>query len=229
MVFVSSAEPAQFIRDISQRKSNPSDQFELVAHWTFDGKNFLADSSGHGHTLVNDGATQVDGTAMFDGKAMMSTVDSIDLTPYRKVRVSWSQKVLDASISQVVWENTENYNEHEGAICCGIADPLFDGGNATACLRTRNGYNYNVKAYDVVGGVWENIAIEYRLAGDAKNRPLVRTEVVKVFKNGMPTGSGTQREDSNLPRILHQRPFPYRGENGKRRSKRMASAAKSTI
>ena len=49
----------------------------------FDEGHFLSDSSGNGYTLVNHGAKQIDGTAQFDGKAILNTVDSIDLSVLR--------------------------------------------------------------------------------------------------------------------------------------------------
>jgi hypothetical protein len=189
-----SLKPSDFVREISKQPAKPSEHFEVVAFWRFDGKDFLVDSSDHGHTLVNSGATQIDGTAMFNGKGMMHTVNSIDLTPYRKIRVSWSQRVLDTA-EQLVWENTDNYNEHVGAVCCEIGSPLFTDGKASLCLRTRGGFN--VDQYDVSPGVWESIAVEYRIAGNDRNGALSRTEIVKVFKNGVPVGQGTQFEDSN--------------------------------
>ena len=116
IVFVPSAEPVEFVREISKGTSKPLDRFEVVAFWQFDGDHFLADSSGHGHTLVNRGAVQVGGAASFNGSAMMRTKDSIDLTPYTKVRVSWSSKAATCTSNQVVWEHGPNYNYMHGAI-----------------------------------------------------------------------------------------------------------------
>ena len=94
-MLVASDKLAGFVREIPRPAPNkPSNRVVVVAHWKFDGNNFLADSSGNGHALVNNGAAQVDNTASFNGNASLSSIDSIDLTPYCKVRVSWSQKAV---------------------------------------------------------------------------------------------------------------------------------------
>ena len=66
----------------------------------------------------------------------MSTVDSIDLSPYTKVRVSWSQKATSLETDQVVWEQSENFNVTPGAIA---AIQSATGGSAAIRTATDEG------------------------------------------------------------------------------------------
>jgi hypothetical protein len=195
-VLASSAEPVEFVREIPWRTAKRSDRFEVVAYWQFDGNNFLADSSGHGHTLINRGSTQIDGTAAFDGNATLSTVDSIDLTPYTKVRVSWSQKATATKTDQFVWEQTENFNAVVGAIAA-----MRTAMSGRALIRTltdmeRPPYNleYNMDEYPVADDTWENFTAEFNLITDRGDRAAYRADVVKVFKDGTPIGLASPLE-----------------------------------
>ena len=180
IVLTPAATPTDFVRSISKRTPKAPEAFEVVAFWQFDGERFLADSSGHGHTLINQGASQVDGTVAFDGNSMVSTVDAIDLTPYDRIRVSWRQKVASAASDQVVWENTSDFNATPGAIGLILAS-----GKAHAGIRTDNAspddpYRrdlYNVDQFPVTPNEWETLTVEY-------DRTAYRANVVRVFKDG---------------------------------------------
>jgi hypothetical protein len=162
-----------FARQLPKNPDKKSASFELVASWQFDGQDFLADSSGHGHALVNRGVKQVDGTASFDGKAIMSTVDSVDLTPYKKIRVSWSQKAASLASEQVIWEQSSDYIYVDGAIIAYLSD-----GKGNAGIRTTDDKDgYNVDQYPVHKDAWEHISVEY-------DRTAYRAGVVRVFKDG---------------------------------------------
>ena len=54
--------------------------------------------------------------AAFDGHAILSTIDTVDLTPYKKVRISWSQKTASLASEHVIWEQSSDYIHVEGAI-----------------------------------------------------------------------------------------------------------------
>ena len=180
---ISIAAPAaskRFVREIARKSSTP---FEIIAWWQFDGDKFLADSSGHGHTLVNRGATQVDGTASFDGKAILSSVDSLNLTLYKRVRVSWSQKATSPGEDQVIWEHGHDYNFTSGAIIA-----YLGGGHGTAGIRVLDRpEGYNLDDFPVTGDLWEHFVVEY-------DRTAYRAYVVKVFKDGLLIGEDTNQE-----------------------------------
>ena len=101
---------------------------ELVAYWQFEPDNFLADSSGNGHTLANNGATSVTdvagpqggaGSALFDGTDIMQTVSTLDLSGYQSVTVTWLQRVNTTSLG-VLFEHSPNKNSNPGGFLADV-------------------------------------------------------------------------------------------------------------
>ena len=90
----------------------------VIADWEFNSSaDLLVDSSYNGHTLVNNGNVTWDaGSEVFSGNGILATIDAINLVPYTKIRVSWSELVTSAAATQVVWEQMTNYGNHIGAI-----------------------------------------------------------------------------------------------------------------
>jgi hypothetical protein len=169
-----------FVREISKKTASALAAFETIACWRFEGDDFLADSSGHGHRLVNHGATQVDEAAAFDGKAMMSTVDSIDLTPYKRIRVSWRQKTVLPDSDQVVWEHGSDFNAMPGAFAIVLAKGKAHAGIRSDDAPVGDGDNrdtFNVDQYPLLTNEWETLAVEF-------DRTAYRANVVRVFKDG---------------------------------------------
>ena len=185
---IAQADPSKaadlFVRQLPNRED--STPFELVASWQFDGNAFLADSSGHGHTLINTGARQLDGKAQFDGKAILRTVDSIDLTHYAKIRVTWAAKTTPRSENQIVWELSPDYNYAPGAVIAYIENgewvvsmkndlPISGVGPAP----------YRREVFPLTEGTWETFAVEFdRMATK-------RSGIVRVFRDGKLIGQGT--------------------------------------
>jgi hypothetical protein len=170
---------ARFIRETT-KKNLSAETFKTVAYWQFDGKEFLADSSGHGHTLVNRGAKQVNGAAVFDGNAEMCTGDSIDLTQYTRIRVSWRQKTAVLTSDQVVWEHGANFNETPGAMAIVLEKGMAHAGIRTNSASLADGYShdvYSVDQYPLLKDEWESLAVEF-------DRTAYRANVVRVFKDG---------------------------------------------
>jgi hypothetical protein len=176
------AKPTDFVRKLTNHATGKPEPYELVAFWRFDGNDFLTDSSGHGHMLVNHGASQVDDAATFDGTAMMNTVDSICLIHYQKVRISWSQKLAASNTKQIVWEHTRNYNEIPGAI---IAYTENSHGETSICGVPGN--SYNVDEFPVRTNVWEHFMVQF-------DRTAYRAYIVRVFKDGIQIGNDTHDE-----------------------------------
>ena len=189
MVFATPAMSTEFVRKIPKQALTPS-HLVVVANWKFDDDQFLTDSSGNGHTLVNRGATQIDGTASFNGKGMVSSVDSIDLTPFTKVRVSWSQKATLPISDQVVWEQSDDFNVTPGAI---IACNSATVGKASIRATDENA-SYNLDEYPVVADTWEDFMVEFNLTTDRGDHVAYRSDVVKVFKDGELIGTNTGLE-----------------------------------
>ncbi len=187
----------------------PTAQAATIAQWSFEANDFLADSSGNGNTLANNGATAVEdphagapgtGVASFDGvNDWMRTAANLDLSPYSQIRVSWWQKVAAASAG-IVWEHSPSFVGEPGAI---IAD-VNDGGNASrgkigvwGANPAVSGANINLDQYvNAYNSTWEHVAVEIDL--DATNG----ADVVKLFLNGSPTGIPTTAQTANLTSFL---------------------------
>ena len=153
--------------------------FVTVAEWKFDGANFLADSSGNGHTLENIGTTQVGDAASFSGSACLSTIGNVDLSPYTKVRVSWSQnKSTDAE--QIAWEHApKNWADSSGyaAVIGGMITYQSPGPLGTAGMKVApTAVGYDMATYPYAVGTWQNYAVEMD--------PDDSTNPVKVYQNG---------------------------------------------
>lgn len=163
----------------------------VIASWQFDGANFLADSSGNGHTLVNTGDTANggavqssdaavgSGSALFNGTAIMKTIDSIDLTPYEKVSVSWWMKATGIGSGGIglVYEQSPNYNDYTGAFIT-----YLNGANnpASAYLRCPN--RYNGKDFSHPYGAWTHIQVDYDLTAKGD-------DAVKTYVDGVKVGT----------------------------------------
>jgi hypothetical protein len=182
IALLGSSVAARFVRQLPKSPDKESASFELVASWHFDGQNFLADSSGRGHTLVNRGATQIDGVASFNGAAILRTIDSVDLTPYKKIRVSWSQKAVGPFTEEILWEQTSNYCHTPGAIVAHLTAQEAYSGVATQHLGKET---YRLESFPIASNQWEDFAMECDLTS------LKRSGIVKVFRNGIRIGRGT--------------------------------------
>jgi hypothetical protein len=174
--------PIEFIREVPRSTWKNKESFELVASWRFNSKDFLADSSGHGHTLINIGARPLNNTAFFDGSAMMRTTDSIDLTPYAKVRVSWSQKIARLAPDQIFWEQTPNYCHTPGAL---VAYLYAGEGYAGVATQDQGKEAYRLEAYSLSPNTWERYVMECDLAVPK------RSSIVKLLRNGEVVGIGS--------------------------------------
>lgn len=134
----------------------------VIADWQFNGDNFLADSSGNGHTLSSAGAvSQVDNAASFNGGVLSA---NIDLTPYRKVTISWEQNG-NTSGDHIVYEHSSDYNSHTGAVLGLVGSANLSCGAGV----------YNIDAYSVGSGA-QSFSVQYNL--DAANVG----DIVKVFQ-----------------------------------------------
>ena len=59
-----------------------------IAHWKFGSATPLADATGNGNDLVNNGVTFADGAAVFNGSgASLKTASSLDLSAYRRATI----------------------------------------------------------------------------------------------------------------------------------------------
>ncbi|MDZ7615630.1 MAG: sialate O-acetylesterase [Patescibacteria group bacterium] len=173
-----------------------------IAYWRFEPDNLLADSSGNGHTLVNVNATSSsdvasgangEGSVAFNGtNAYLKTAAALDLRPYRRVRLSYWQKV-EGTTSGMVWEHSSNFINKPGAIVADVNDGGVGNGKAGVW---GNGSAYNLDDYPHAVGQWQQVAVEFNLDG-------VAPDVSKVYVNGRAVSSGTAQQTTNLSALIN--------------------------
>lgn len=167
-----------------------------IADWEFaEGSNFLADSSGNGHTLSQTyGATSVGstgGVATFDGSQTLAT--NVDLTSYKKIRVSWGISVQSTGFGMVY---SQNLYSAAGGIAADVNE--FAVGTGMAGLTPTDGAwigggaGYNLDTYsNSTNSTLENFSVEYDLTA------ATAADAIKIFKGITPVG--TDLMTSNVP------------------------------
>lgn len=181
-----------------------------IAFWRFEPNNplttgvneFLLDSSGNGYTLTNVNATSSsdtasradgEGSVAFNGtNAYLKTAKTLDLSPYRRVRLSYWQKVEETG-DGIVWEHSPTFIGRPGAIVADVNDG--EAGNGKAGVWG-NGSVYNLDNYPHAIGQWQQVAVEFNLDG-------VAPDVSKVYVNGRAVGAGSTQQTTNLPALIN--------------------------
>lgn len=156
----------------------PTGQWQTIAQWDFESGDFLGDSSGNGNILVNYNGTAAQssdttdgssGSAYFNGNAMLHTLDTLDLSPYTAVRLSWWQKV-EGSQTGFIYES-KNTNSNPGAIANVVNSGGVGGpGNAYSAYASSGGYS-RVK-YPFSSGSWQKFTAMYYPDASSVNQEL---------------------------------------------------------
>ena len=188
-------------------------QAEVIAYWRFEGEGdaFLADSSGNGHTLTNNGgvaqssdvcdgtgtATAADGSAsaQFDGTDD-SFQASLDLRDYRHLRISWWQKCANPALGQygLVYEHSANFNGAAGAIASFHTNV---DGSLVQYVGVKSSVNHLVDRFERSEPVWEYVVVEYNL--DAATQ----SDIVRVWHNGT---------EASVDHLLSSAPTAFRND-----------------
>lgn len=183
-----------------------SSRAEVIAFWRFESATtFLDDSSGHGHTLLNGGgsldatfSTDVgtgggSGSASFDGGDVLRTAATLDLTPYRHLRISWLQKQTASSGVKVVFEDTTNFNSTDGAFLSAVNSDLSGTDASTTAYVNLNGLSANNSdIYPQSPGSWIALVAEINLDATPSGK------IVQVF-DGSGSPIGTDRDLGSAP------------------------------
>ena len=171
-------------------------QADIIAQYKFEqGANFLTDSSGHGHNLVQGsdvavmhavwaaGPGGID-TAFFNAYASLATATALDLSSYRRLRVSWSMNNgnwLDTG-NEVVFEH--GWGAGGGAGIGAFVNSSALGVGSAGIVDYPTGQyvvdSYTHPTYGSTG--WADFAVEINLDGST------RADELKVFKNGVDVG-----------------------------------------
>jgi len=163
-----------------------------VADWQFNGDatQWLKDSA-NGYDLTVIGGVAQDGggtTAVFTGGLLWTNGNTIDLTGYRQVRVSWSMKVLPPDIFGIIWEHgTATANVGTLAAFAGYP-PSHPAARDDAALL--NGTNGDLLPFS--WDTWETLVVEYDLDATAAN-------VVRVWIGGVEQADSIAFGYHNLP------------------------------
>ncbi len=185
-----------------------STQATVIAKWSFEAADFLGDSSGNGNTLANHGATsEIDGTsgapgtgiATFNGtSSWMSTLGSLDLSPYDNLRISWYQKINTTTYGNV-WEHSASFIGNPGAIVADTNDGTIGGKvGIWGANPTISASNYNLDDYPhATNGTWEQFTVEFDLNASSG------ADVTKVYSNGTLISSGTAASTTNLAPFIN--------------------------
>ena len=134
---------------------------DILAYWTFEPGNELADASGHGNTLSGNAAFN-NGTAVFNGTNELQTVATLNLTTNKALTVEYFIRTRTAA-EAIVIEQSANYNIDAGAfVFYTSADNMLYGGLVGNLERSEAGVLYD--------GLWHHVALVMDLSqsGDAQ-------------------------------------------------------------
>jgi hypothetical protein len=173
-----------------------------LAYWRFEPRHFLEDSSGNHHRLravgrtatipvpSDDHAASAPGerSALFDGKsAMLETADSLDFSPYRRIRISGWIRMAGGSHG-VLWEHG-SVPDGIGAI---TAETNHRPGVGLASIRiSRSVRNADVFPHQPISS-WQHWSIEF-------NRDAPNQDVTRVSINGRLVGETAARSTEVVP------------------------------
>lgn len=141
-----------------------------IAYWEFNNDALTVDSTGNGNELVNVGVTWVDeghdgaaggaGSAYFDGTSYLATLNTLDLSAAKAIRISYWAKVT-AGNEGILLEHSNDCNATPGgfyAYTGNHAGPSTPG--CTSFHYDSTGDNLHILPY--TADTWEKHVIEVR-------------------------------------------------------------------
>ncbi len=163
---------------------------ETIAYWTFDqGEDFLKDSSVNENDLAQTGTvTSVSaakvgsGSAQFTGAGLLSTIEALDLSPYKGVTLSWYMQLGNTNPS-ILWELTPVYTSFPGAFVCATRSGTVPAGNGYVSQQYTGSGNDGGYALDYfptsVTTEWQQYSARINLeAADKSGR-------VEIYQDGV--------------------------------------------
>lgn len=172
----------------------------VIAQWTFDGAGdaFVADSSGHGHTLGNNNvaqsssvtATGSGSSAYFDASltAGFWTTNTLDLSAYRHLRISWSQ-LVQTDATGMLFEHSPNSALSAGGFCADVNEKTPGISNFQLGDGTWADGHYvlnaatSTHAHGSTNTTWENLQLDINLDASPND------SVLTLLCNGHVAGS----------------------------------------
>ena len=134
----------------------------VVAYWDFgSGSNGVADASGYGHALTNNGVSFLGGAAVFSGtQTVFSTANTLDLHAYTNLTAEYFIRTASPSNS-LVFEHSTNTTLFSGAFCSALGEGNISG-LLTGAFKTaaENGYNIEATAAGAASDdTWHHVAL----------------------------------------------------------------------
>lgn len=151
-----------------------------IADWEFtEGSDFLADSSGNGHTLTKIGTVgDTGGVATFSAEGLLGA--NLDLTGYNSVKISWRWLVQSDSFGLALLHNFES----AGGVS--VTANEVAAGDSRVGLRGTNGSYITDRITHAHGSdnmTWENFYAVYNLGAATAE------DSINVYKEGAATGT----------------------------------------
>ena len=190
-----------------------SQEFETIAYWRFEqGANYLNDSSGNGHHLVDPGVVTFGvpsfsadtplseagfGSAQFDGiSSFTQTASPLLLAGYDRVRFSYWVKVETTTQDLMLFENSfdTNFQVNAGSTFHLLNASGTPAGSALLAYRTGSGFpseatTLDYATYDTLDE-WHNVEVDYDFTEPVKD------DRVKMSVNGV---EGTKSRSITRP------------------------------
>lgn len=172
----------------------------VIADWRFEPGALTTDSSGHGHTLTNNGAissVSVPGATIYDGAGgsaantgsasfngtsnSFQTAATLNLSGYNQLTIEWFMKPTSATSTggQLIFEHSENGNNYTGA----IRSYITSDGTLKTSQYAGSGLYYGSNTNDINPAQWTHYAVtmDRSLTGAA--------ERIKVYVDGVVAGT----------------------------------------
>ena len=177
---------------------------ETIAWWQFEPGSFTTDSSGNGNSLTTSGVSGSsgavlsgdtafgagNGSAYFDGNAIMQTIGTLNLAPYGHIAVSWWQKV-DSTDTVVLWEHSANYNQNTGGLIGVANEPDY-----TPAYVAMRGNLPIMDTFPYSNSTWQHFTAQINLGLPAGSVH----EAIKVYQDGKLVGA--DRLTASLPAVF---------------------------
>ena len=130
----------------------------VLAYWPFEPDAELADATGNGNVLINQGVTFRAGSAVFSGThTLFNTVNKLDLRWYSALTIEYFVQSLSMLTNTAMeLEYSQNFNLNAGAFCSSIDTA----GSQRGQFKTSNNYNMETTSSEAVSdGKWHHVAI----------------------------------------------------------------------
>jgi len=175
--------------------------YDIVTYWPFEKGRELADASGHGNSLTNNGVSFSRGAAIFDGnQSAFQTVANLQLSPYRDLTVEcfvWTTNAHLSAAGMIL--------SHSTYATAGEFDFYISGRKLFGeFFSTANGFSQVKSPSDLVtGGQWCHIALVLDSSMTSNNLPKLFVDRIRLT-NDIPWFNASIVKLANKPFYIGQ-------------------------